>query len=276
MRQVEVDMNRAAQIKSIAEDSRLSINGRVEAILSVREEVDADTDEYYKLGCTVFETIRALLLGDNYEECRRDDLLMCDCLLVEAYWHTSRSWLIAPLAQELYAMLAGSLTTDPGKLSIYSQVLGRVCYCLRGTGHPRLMMKLLAIRLGYEKALPEPDPENLEDIAGDLYRLALLTDCNTWLGTVEADVVAILGAEKMKAIEKAPQMGHLKADPVEYTEQWENIIDKVEAEVGEELAGEPVCMGFCFKYWSVKERVLHKYGIDWRSPMLMNPGVTFD
>lgn len=269
-------MNREAQIKSIAEDRELSINNRIEKILSVHDEVDGDTDEYYVLGCTVFETIRILLLSDNYEDCHLDDLLMCNCMLAEAYKHTSQSWRIAPLAREVYDKLIGSLTRKTERLHTHVQVLGRVCYCLRGTGHPRLMMKLLAIRLGYEKALPEPDPENLEDIAGDLYRLALLTDCNTWLGTVEADVVAILGAEKMKAIEKAPQMGHLKADPVEYTEQWENIIDKVEAEVGEELAGEPVCMGFCFKYWSVKERVLHKYGIDWRSPMLMNPGVTFD
>ncbi len=269
-------MNREAQIKSIAEDSKLSINNRIEKILSVHEEVDSDTDEYYVLGCTVFETIRALLLSDNYEDCRLDDLLMCNCMLAEAYKHTSQSWRIAPLAQEVYDKLIGSLSSKTERLHTHVQVLGRVCECLRGTGHSRLMMRLLGMQLRYEKSLPDPDQEELDEIADTLYRLSLLTKCDTWLKPIEADVAALLGDEKMEAIKQKPAIGLLAVDPVEYTEQWENIIDEVEARVGKELADEPREMGFCFTYWHVKAGILQEYGIEWRSPTLMNPRVMFD
>lgn len=269
-------MNREAQIKSIAEDSKLSINNRIEKILSVHDEVDGDTDEYYVLGCTVFETIRILLLSDNYEDCHLDDLLMCNCMLAEAYKHTSQSWRIAPLAREVYDKLIGSLTRKTERLHTHVQILGRVCECLRGTGHSRLMMRLLGMQLRYEKSLPEPDQEELEEIVDTLYRLSLLTKCDTWLQPVEADVAALLGAEKMEEIKQKPGIGSLAVDPVEYTEEWENIIDEVEARVSEELADEPKGMGFCFTYWHVKEGILQEYGIKWRSPKRMNPRVMFD
>ena len=36
-------------------------------------------------------------------------------------------------------------------------------------------------------------------------------------------------------------------------------------------------MGFCFAYWHTKREVLSDdYGIEWRSPNIMNPGVIFD
>ena len=43
------------------------------------------------------------------------------------------------------------------------------------------------------------------------------------------------------------------------------------------LADEPRGMGFCFLYWNTKANVLSEYyGIEWRSPAIMNPGVMFD
>ncbi len=35
-------------------------------------------------------------------------------------------------------------------------------------------------------------------------------------------------------------------------------------------------MGLCFMYWSAMEKILAKYGINWKSPTVMNPGVLFD
>ena len=69
---------------------------------------------------------------------------------------------------------------------------------------------------------------------------------------------------------------HLKFDPVERSERWEEIIYDVEKECDRLLKGEPRGMGFCFSYWSTKSSVLRKYGIDWRSPSSMNPRVMFD
>ena len=69
---------------------------------------------------------------------------------------------------------------------------------------------------------------------------------------------------------------HLKFDPVEMTEEWEDNIYNVEKECDEKLKGESRGMGFCFNYWSMKRAVLAKYGIEWRSPQAMNPRVLFD
>lgn len=269
-------MNREARIKSIAEDANLSVNKKVEEILSVHQEIENDTAEFHKLGCKAYETIRALLLGDNYENCHLDDILMCDCLLVESYQQTSETWRIAPLAQEVYDMLLGLCPKNAERLRMCAQVLGRISCCLQRTGHPRLVMQLLAMQLRYEKQHPESDKEEMEEIAENLFRLSLLTNCDTWLKTVENDVVELLGHDKMESIRRKPAVNHLAVDPVEYTEQWEKIIDEVEAHIGEELADEPRCMGFCFRYWALKKRILQEYGIEWRSPSQMNPHVMFD
>lgn len=73
------------------------------------------------------------------------------------------------------------------------------------------------------------------------------------------------------------QRGNLKYDPIEWSAEYERIIDDVEKKVGELLSDEPRGMGFCFSYWNTKANVLSEYyGIEWRSPAIMNPGVIFD
>lgn len=73
------------------------------------------------------------------------------------------------------------------------------------------------------------------------------------------------------------QRGNLKHDPIEWSAEYEHIIDDVEKKVGELLSNEPRGMGFCFSYWNTKANVLSEYyGIEWRSPAIMNPGVIFD
>lgn len=69
---------------------------------------------------------------------------------------------------------------------------------------------------------------------------------------------------------------HLKFDPIERTEQWEEVIYDVEKECDKRLKGMPRGMGFCFAHWSAKRDVLSEYGIDWNPPTRMNPGVMFD
>lgn len=70
--------------------------------------------------------------------------------------------------------------------------------------------------------------------------------------------------------------GILKADPVQATAEWEDVIYDVEKEVDEQLKDEPRGMGFCFSYWSAKRAALARRGIEWRSPSAMNPRVMFD
>ena len=86
--------------------------------------------------------------------------------------------------------------------------------------------------------------------------------------------IAAADKGRLKDVE---QMGFLKRDPVEWTARWEEVIDSVEQQVAEQLAGEPMGMGYCFGYWSAKAAVLaDQYGIQWRSPSAMNPRVMFD
>ena len=65
-------------------------------------------------------------------------------------------------------------------------------------------------------------------------------------------------------------------DPIQRTQEWEDVIYEVEKECDELLKNEPRHMGFCHRYWSVKREVLAKYGIQWRSPAVMNPRIRFD
>ncbi|MBP5548718.1 MAG: hypothetical protein J6X58_07515 [Bacteroidales bacterium] len=69
----------------------------------------------------------------------------------------------------------------------------------------------------------------------------------------------------------------LKKDPIEDTDRFKAVIDDVEKEVDKMLKNKKRCHGFCHLYWAAKKEVLlKKYGIEWRTPAQMNPGVHFD
>lgn len=65
-------------------------------------------------------------------------------------------------------------------------------------------------------------------------------------------------------------------DPVQRTPQWEEIIYDVEKECAELMKGTRRGRGYCRKLWKVKKEVLAKYGIDWKSPAIMNPNRKYD
>ena len=69
----------------------------------------------------------------------------------------------------------------------------------------------------------------------------------------------------------------MKRDTIEWSLDYESVIDEVNKKIYSLLEGHPRGMGFCFAYWSTKAQVLKEdYGIEWRSPAIMNPGVMFD
>lgn len=73
------------------------------------------------------------------------------------------------------------------------------------------------------------------------------------------------------------QSGLLNNDPVEWSAEYERVIDEADAKIYGMLEEHPRGMGFCHAYWSAKACVLREdYGIEWRSPSAMNPGVLFD
>ena len=68
----------------------------------------------------------------------------------------------------------------------------------------------------------------------------------------------------------------LKYDPVEDTPEFQAIKDELEEKILAKI-GPNSGMGYCYLYWETKRDILIKdYGIEWRSPALLNPKVRFD
>ncbi len=270
-------MNNHDKIKAIANDTNKSVNERVGEIVALHQSLEPYSEESFQTGVIAYESIREILLKDNYENCHMGDLLMCNALLAESYYRTQRSWLATPLAQESYDMMLGVDTDDEESLKTLTAVINRLCYILKGSGHPRLKMKLYALQYGYEKKRSEPNEDALKDTAEQLVSLATLTACDTWYAPLKEEITALLGEENVREIEQNPYTGHLKKDPIEYSEEYEAVIDKVEKEVSDRMGNQAYAMGMCFEIWSIKQAILaEQYNIEWKTPSQMNPRVMFD
>lgn len=76
--------------------------------------------------------------------------------------------------------------------------------------------------------------------------------------------------------EKDEWSKRIKTDPLELTDEYLRIELELERLIRKEI-GEGGYMGFCHKYWWTKKNILKdKYGILWKSPVDLNPGVNFD
>lgn len=63
----------------------------------------------------------------------------------------------------------------------------------------------------------------------------------------------------------------IKNDPIEKTEQYLAVIDRVEERIDKEKTTD-----FCIEHWSLKSRFLLEHGILWLSPAQLNPSMRFD
>ena len=263
------------KIAAIEQDNSLSVNEKVAQIVALHQGLDEYSDDAFKVSLPVYETVRRLLLEDNYEGCHTSDLLMCNSLLAEAYARNRKSWLITPLAQHTCDMLTGAIVDDDETLKMIAAVIDRMCYVLYE--HPRMSMKLYSLQYSFEKSRKEPNEDTLKEAAENIISLATLSECDTWYAPLKEEFVALLGADMVREIENNPYTGNLKVDPVVYTEAYETVIDTVNEEVDRRMEGEPYGMGMCFEIWSIKKEILaSKYDIEWRTPSQMNPRVHFD
>ena len=126
--------------------------------------------------------------------------------------------------------------------------------------HPRLQLELLQ----FAKDLSQPaycDDETATEIC-------------TQIGYLKQNI-SLADEGRLQDIE--PSRNMLRRDPVEWTAQWEEVIDEANRKVAEQLADIPKGMGFCHAYWHKLASVLHDdYGIAWSSPAALNPRVMFD
>ena len=67
-----------------------------------------------------------------------------------------------------------------------------------------------------------------------------------------------------------------KYDPVEDTPEYQAIKDELEAKILEKMGGE-MTRGNAHLYVGFKKEILKKdYGIAWKSPQELNPGIRFN
>jgi len=68
-----------------------------------------------------------------------------------------------------------------------------------------------------------------------------------------------------------------KTDPVEQTDEYKAIKKELEAKIEAALSGVERTRGFNRRYWSIKAEILKsEYGIEWKSPAVLNPQIKFD
>lgn len=128
--------------------------------------------------------------------------------------------------------------------------------------HPRLKLRLLRCQLRVLREIEAEADHDLgltEDVERDVCELSRIIDL----------------ADEGR-LDEIPQTGHLKRDPVEWTEQWETVIDEADRQAYSRLKNVPRGMGFCFSFWHERQLALHKLGVEWRNPHQMNPRVMFD
>jgi hypothetical protein len=98
-----------------------------------------------------------------------------------------------------------------------------------------------------------------------------ITPANPVRNNSRGAVLMLLGTKDLTDT----SIGH---GPIEDDPKLGPIVEKARREaLSEELANQPERLGFCHIVWATQKRILKdKYGIDWKTPAEMNPGILFD
>ena len=190
------------------------------------------------------------------------ELVCADALLCEEY-HKDMGpyWLNAGLCHEICRYMPAIIEMGDN-LVMAENVCERAAQAL--WHHPRLKLRLLMLQRdaiiaqGGDRA---DDAEmGIDELSAEISQLQLnilAADQGRWDDIVDS--------------------GHLKRDPVEWTEAFEDAISDAQAKANKRLEDAPRCMGFCFAWWGeLADILLRDYKIRWRSPQVMNPRVMFD
>ena len=186
----------------------------------------------------------------------------CGDVLVaeENFKNQDKEWENASLAQELLDIAKYLEDYDFMIDHLYSAV-SRMIKTI--SDHPRLTLKMLELKLQILyciEAQCDHDLNESDDVQEEIFFYRRNID--------RAD---------NGDFEHIEQTGHLKRDPIEWSADYENSIDEANKKIHSLLEKYPRGMGFCFAYWQTKKQILHEnYGIEWKSPAIMNPKVLFD
>ena len=132
--------------------------------------------------------------------------------------------------------------------------------------HPRLKRKLLYIQLDVlhdiEIQSGAPFGTTLAQTEETMKEINFINEC--------------ISLADCGRLDEIPHIGHLRNDPVEWTAQWEKVVDEADREAYKHLEDMPRGMGWCHGFWHERREALERLGVKWRSPASMNPRVMFD
>lgn len=265
-------------VEKLTDDSSRTIDERIEMVFDMRQNIETDDEkEALRNDVDYFDCMIRMLEREDTD--RREDLarLQLYALLAETYVALEDYRPLERVAAEVLELIRHEEASWESIAGTLPRIIDSVA--ASAYNHAQYELLLLYIVMAYRSG-------NLTDALKGRVRkwlkLRLLLEDSNWLDfrlckEIEAAMAGMFTPSELFRIMLDPKVGHLRRDPVEYTWRWERICYDVEDELDRRLANVPRHMGFRFRYWSMKRELLEeKYGIEWRSPSQMNPGVIFD
>lgn len=265
-------------LEVVATDTSLTLDERMDKMLNLWE----DSVREESVDKTQIDIIAILCLTEMIEE---DDgrtgyldvLLNLYSLLAPAYIEKEDYRPLDFIARNVIAAIRyGEVSWEVMKKTLppVLDALGETVF-----RHDLYELLVLYLRAAYEAGDLTKDQKGR---IRKMLKLRTLLDYRCWADykideDMQAAIIKVMQPEDLLKIILSPDTGGLRRDPVEYTSRWEEIYYDLEDRLDERFANAPRGRGFARIRWNAKRDILkEEYGIEWRSPALMNPRVKFD
>lgn len=266
------------EIETITADSSKSIEDRIEAVLTYRNELDiTDKKEELKVDEICYTVLIQMLINENATMSNVEDLMQLYTLLAETLDEEEDYPPIKDIVYEVIEMIR----IDIVPWEVIKETVPRLIDAVNDTvyNHISYDLHLWLLKKAFEAGDLNDEWKGrarrflkLRILLEDFDRHERLLD-----KPLQDAIASLFTPDDLLKIILHPQLGHLRQDPVEFTYRWEDIYYKVQHRLDDRFANAPRHMGFCFKFWNAKRELLkNEYGIDWKSPSQMNPRVKFD
>lgn len=266
-------------INKITGNQSLSIDDRIDEVLSLCQEIESTNEEEKLSNDILFLSELIDMVKRENEDNRYDEALLELLVILSERYVDQRNY------RDLKYVAINALSilrSENVGVKVMNEVVPRLVSALEDSIYNHDLYEILVL---YFKAIIESGEKlhkKLKPEAELMLKLhILLEDADEYGYQFDRNVGIMISklftSEELVEIIRHPAIGHLRVDPVEYTRMWEKIYYEVEDELDARFADTKRHMGFCFMYWNAKRDLLKKkYGIDWRSPSQMNPRVIFD
>lgn len=263
------------RINSIIDDKSRSLSHRAFDALQLM--TDVRPEEVGEMDVFVFSSLLEMMKDECHDHSCDGYILELVTLLAEAYSELDDYRPVEALALDAIKLLRGNKVS----MEAVTEYIPRIAAVLEDSVFYHALYEILLLYIPLIIS-QRPEDEYLRPLSTILLKLKhLIKDApeleKLWTPGLEKDIESLLSPEELERIESRPDLGRLRKDPVEYTRKWEALYFDLEDELEEILRDTPRHHGFCRRKWALKRDILKdKYGIEWRSPAIMNPRVRFD